>query len=252
MGGRIMSSMKILVCISNVPDTTAKINFTPDNKEFVTAGVTFILNPYDEIALSKAVDLASSGGTITVLTVGDASTEPTIRKALAIGATDAVRINAQPRDSYFVARQIAEYVRKNQYDMILCGRESADHNGSTVPAMVAEMLDLPCVLFAKGLSIEGSAAVIEREIEGGKEIVSVPMPFVAGASEGMAEWKIPNMRGIMSARTKPLSVIEPVEVPQLTRLESYDKPSSRSTVKMISAEDAGRIFELIREEKKVI
>lgn len=244
--------MKILVCIANVPDTTAKINFTPDNKEFVSAGVTFILNPYDEIALSKAVDLTAGGGSVTVINIGDASTEPTIRKALAIGATDAVRINAKPRDGYFVAKQIADYVKKNPFDLILCGRESSDTNGSSVPAMIAELLDIPCVLFAKSLTIDGSTATLEQEIEGGKEILSAPLPLVAGASEGMAEWKIPNMRGIMSARTKPLVVVEPIEVPQYTAVQSYDKPVPRSSVKMIAAEDAAKLFEMLREEKKVI
>ena len=244
--------MKILVCIANVPDTTAKINFTPDNKEFVSAGVTFILNPYDEIALSKAVDLTAGGGSVTVINIGDASTEPTIRKALAIGATDAVRINAKPRDGYFVARQIADYVKKNPFDLILCGRESSDTNGSSVPAMIAELLDIPCVLFAKSLTIDGSTATLEQEIEGGKEILSAPLPLVAGASEGMAEWKIPNMRGIMSARTKPLVVVEPIEVPQYTAVQSYDKPVPRSSVKMIAVEDAAKLFEMLREEKKVI
>ena len=244
--------MKILVCISNVPDTTAKINFTPDNKEFVSSGVTFILNPYDEIAVSKAVDLAATGGTVTVINIGDGTTEPTIRKALAIGATDGVRINAAPRDSYFVAAQIADYVKKNPFDMILCGRESSDNNGATVPAMIAEMLGIPCVPSAKSLQVEGGQVVMEREIEGGKEIVACPTPLVVGASEGMAEWKIPNMRGIMSARTKPLQVVEPVEVPQLVRTVSYDKPAPRSAVKMIAAEDAAKLFDILREEKKVI
>lgn len=245
--------MKILVCISNVPDTTAKINFTPDNKEFVSNGVTFILNPYDEIALSKAVDLAAaSSGSVTVINIGDGTTEPTIRKALAIGANDGVRINAVPRDSYFVAAQIADYVKKNPFDLILCGRESSDNNGATVPAMIAEMLAIPCVPSAKSLQLEGSQVVMEREIEGGKEIVSAPMPIVIGASEGMAEWKIPNMRGIMSARTKPLQVLEPAEVPLLVRTVSYDKPSPRSAVKMIASEDASKLFEILREEKKVI
>ena len=245
--------MKILVCISSVPDTTAKINFTPDNKEFVAAGVTFILNPYDEIALSKAVDLATpSGGTVTVINVGDASNEAVIRKALAIGANDAVRINAVPRDGLFVARQIADYVSKNPYDLILCGRESSDHNGSSVPVMIAELLGMPCVLFAKSLSIDGSTATLDTEIEGGKEVVSVSLPFVSGASEGMAEWKIPNMRGIMSARTKPLNVVEPVEVAAKSRLVSFDKPAARSAVKMIAADDASKLFDIIREEKKII
>jgi electron transfer flavoprotein beta subunit len=245
--------MKILVCISSVPDTTAKINFSADNKEFVTAGVTFILNPYDEIALSKAVDLAAqNNATITVITVGDVTTEPVIRKALAIGANDAVRINAVPRDGYFVAKQIADYVSKNPFDIILCGRESSDYNGSSMPVMLAEMLGIPCMLFAKSLTINGTTAALDCEIEGGKEVVSTPFPFVAGASEGMAEWKIPNMRGIMSARTKPLNVIEPISVPQNVKPVSFDKPAPRSAVKLIPAEDAGKLFELLREEKKII
>jgi electron transfer flavoprotein beta subunit len=245
--------MKILVCISSVPDTTAKINFTPDNKEFLTAGVTFILNPYDEIALSKAVDLAAqNNATVTVINVGDATTEPVIRKALAIGANDAVRVNAQPKDGYFVAKQISEYVKKNPFDIILCGRESSDFNGSSMPVMLAEMLGIPCLLFAKNLILNGNTATLECEIEGGKETVTTPFPFIAGASEGMAEWKIPNMRGIMSARTKPLAVVEPVSVAEHVKFVSYDKPAPRSTVKLIPAEDAGKLFELIREEKKII
>ncbi len=245
--------MKILVCISHVPDTTAKINFTSDNKEFVSAGVTFIINPYDEIALARAIELTEgNGGTVTAITVGDVSTEPTIRKALAIGAADAVRVNAVPKDAYFVAKQIAEYVKQNGFDMVLCGRESSDFNGSSVPMMIAEMLDMPSVSSAKKLTVEGTSATVEREIEGGKEVISVPMPFVAGASEGMAEPKIPNMRGIMSARTKPLKVVEPVGVPELTKVGSYDKPSQRSTVKLINPDDAGKLFEMLREEKKII
>ena len=245
--------MKILVCISSVPDTTAKINFTADNKEFITSGVTFILNPYDEIALSKAVDLATeNNGSVTVITVGDITTEPVIRKALAIGASEAIRINSMARDSFFVAKQIADYVTKNPFEIILCGRESSDYNGSSMPVMLAEMLEIPCLLFAKSLSVSGSSATLDCEIEGGKEVIITPFPFVAGASEGMAEWKIPNMRGIMSARTKPLNVLEPISVPQNVKLVSYDKPLPRSSVKMIPSPDAGKLFELIREEKKII
>ncbi len=245
--------MKILVCISSVPDTTAKINFSADNKEFISQGVTFILNPYDEIALSKAVDIAAAkNGTVTVINVGDPSTEPVIRKALAIGAADAVRVNAAPRDAFFVAKQIAQYVSQNPFDIILCGRESSDHNGSSMPVMLAEMLGIPCILFAKSLTLTDSGATLDCEIEGGKEVISTPFPFIAGASEGMAEWKIPNMRGIMSARTKPLNVIEPVAVDQKVKLVSYDKPIPRSTVKMIPAEDAGKLFELLSTEKKII
>jgi electron transfer flavoprotein beta subunit len=189
---------------------------------------------------------------VTVINVGDASTEPVIRKALAIGAHDAVRINSVPKNSFFVAKQIAEFVKSNPFDIILCGRESSDHNGSGTPPALAEMLNIPCILFAKSLSVDGNTATLECEIEGGKEIISTSLPFVAGASEGMAEWKIPNMRGIMSARTKPLNVIEPVEVADKVKVVSYDKPVPRSAVKMIAAEDAGKLFELLREEKKII
>src|SRR6188768_1051892 len=158
--------MKILVCISHVPDTTAKINFTPDQKEFIQQGVTFIINPYDEIALARAIELTDGGkGTVTVINVGDVSTEPTIRKALAIGATDAVRVNASPRDAYFVAKQIADYAKQHAFDMILCGRESSDYNGSSVPMMIAEMLDIPSISSSKKIIIEGTSATIEREIE---------------------------------------------------------------------------------------
>lgn len=244
--------MKILVCISSVPDTTAKINFTPDNKSFVSAGVTYILNPYDEIALSKAVDLSADGSTITVISVGDVSVEPVIRKALAIGAQDAVRVNAIPRDAFFVASQIAAYCKSSPVDLILCGRESSDHNGSSVPVMVAEILEIPCILFAKSLTIDGATATLESEIEGGKEVLVAPLPIVAGASEGMAEWKIPNMRGIMSARTKPLQVIEAVAAEERVRVLSYDKPAPRSAVKLINPDDASHLFEIIREEKKII
>ena len=245
--------MKFLVCISSVPDTTAKINFSADNKELNPAGVTFILNPYDEYALSKALDLAAAdGSTVTVINVGDASTEPVVRKALAIGANDAVRINTIPRDSFFTAKQIAEYVKNNPFDVILCGRESSDFNGSSMPVMLAELLDIPCILFAKSLSISGNTATLDCEIEGGKEVITTSLPFIAGASEGMAEWKIPNMRGIMSARTKPLTVIEPVNVEAKVKVNSYDKPAPRSAVKLIPADQAGKLFDVLREEKKII
>jgi electron transfer flavoprotein beta subunit len=245
--------MKILVCISHVPDTTAKIAFSSDRKAFVSAGVTFIINPYDEIALAKAIELGeAASGSVTVLNVGDAATEPTLRKALAIGAADAIRINASPREAYFVARQIAHVAGQEKYDLILCGRESIDNNGSSVPSMVAEMLGIPSVMFAKKLSLQDGKATLEREIEGGKEVVECPLPLVAGVAEGMAEPKIPNMRGIMSARTKPLKVLEPVDVPQLTRVNEFDTPASRSQVKMIAAEDAATLFDVLRAEKKVI
>ncbi|GAA4311158.1 electron transfer flavoprotein subunit beta/FixA family protein [Mucilaginibacter gynuensis] len=245
--------MKILVCISNVPDTTTKITFTDNNTQFNTNGVQFIINPYDEIALARAIELTEgNGGTVTVINVGEAGTEPTIRKALAIGATDAVRVNAQPQDAWFVASQIAEYVKANPFDLILTGRESIDYNGSKVAAMLGELLDLPSVAIIKKLNVEGDSATVEREIEGGKEILTIPLPFVAGAAEGVAEPKIPNMRGIMSARTKPLAVIEPVSVQVTSTIVGYETPAPRGQVNLIPADNPGKLIELLHTEARVI
>ncbi|HEK20474.1 electron transfer flavoprotein subunit beta/FixA family protein, partial [Mucilaginibacter sp.] len=228
--------MKILVCISNVPDTTTKITFTDNNTQFNTNGVQFILNPYDEIALARAIELTDGGnGSVTVINVGEAATEPTIRKALAIGATDAVRINAKPHDAWFVASQIAAYVKQNPFDLILTGRESIDYNGSKVAAMLGELLDIPSVSIIKKLDVTGTEATVEREIEGGKEILTIPLPIVAGTAEGVAEPKIPNMRGIMSARTKPLAVVEPVEVKVNSEVISYETPAPRGKVTLLPA-----------------
>lgn len=245
--------MKILVCISNVPDTTTKITFSDDKKSFNAAGVQFIINPYDEIALTRALELTeTAGGSVTVITVGDASTEPTIRKALAIGATDAIRVNALPRDAYFVAKQIASYAADKGFDLILTGRESIDYNGAQVASMVGEMLDIPTISIVKSLQVEGNNATLEREIEGGKEVITCPLPLVASASEGMAEPRIPNMRGIMSARTKPLQVAEPVDVPLLQQVMQYEKPAARSQVKLVQSEEVQKLVEMLHGEAKVI
>jgi electron transfer flavoprotein beta subunit len=245
--------MNILVCISNVPDTTTKITFTDNNTQFNTNGVQFILNPYDEIALARAIELTDGGnGTVTVINVGDAATEPTIRKALAIGATEAVRINAKPHDAWFVAYQIAQYVKSKPFDLILTGRESIDYNGSKVAGMLGELLDIPSVSIIKKLDVEGDKATVEREIEGGKEVLIVPFPFVAGTAEGVAEPKIPNMRGIMSARTKPLTVIEPVEVKTNSEIISYETPAPRGQVTLVGADDPAKLIELLHTEARVI
>lgn len=245
--------MKILVCISSVPDTTSRINFTEDHKSFVSSGIQYIINPYDEIALTRALELTEgSGGSVTVINVGDAGTEPVIRKALAIGATDAVRVNAFPRDAYFVAQQIASYAKDKSFNMILTGRESIDYNGAQVAAMVGELLDLPSISIVKSLIMEGNNAILEREIEGGKEVINCPLPLVASASEGMAEPRIPNMRGIMSARTKPLAVIEPVAVSQMQTVVSYDKHKPRGSVRIVAVDQVKELVELLHNEAKVI
>jgi len=245
--------MKILVCISNVPDTTTKITFTNDNTEFNTAGVQYIVNPYDEIALSRAIELTEGGkGTVTVINVGEASNDPTIRKALAIGADDAVRVNAAPRDAYFVSKQIAEYAKDKDFNIILTGRESIDYNGNQVAAMVGEFLDIPSVSIIKKLDTDGTTATIEREIEGGKEVVTVTGKFVASCAEGVAEPKIPNMRGIMSARTKPLNIVEAVSIEEVTKVAKYETPAPRGAVKLIPADQTEELINLLHSEAKVI
>ncbi|SFP77108.1 electron transfer flavoprotein subunit beta/FixA family protein [Hymenobacter arizonensis] len=245
--------MKFLVCISNVPDTTTKITFTPDNKEFNKAGVQFVINPWDEYALTRAIELKeAAGGTVTVLNVGEADTEPNIRKALAIGADDAIRVNAAPKDAFFVAEQIAAVAKEGAYDVILMGKESIDYNGFQVHGMVGEMLSIPTVAPAMKLDLSGNTATLEREIEGGKEIVTVNTPFVASCQQPMCEPRIPNMRGIMTARTKPLKVIEPVGEAPRTEVTEFMLPPKKQGVKLIPAETAGDLIKLLRNEAKVI
>jgi electron transfer flavoprotein beta subunit len=245
--------MKILVCISHVPDTTTKISFTADNKSIATSGIQYIINPYDEIALTRALELTEkSGGTVTVINVGDPSTDATLRKALAIGATDAVRIDANPANAAFVATQIADYASKNSFDLILTGRESIDYNGSQVAAMVGELLNIPSVSIVKSLEVADKTVTLEREIEGGKEVISCPTPLVASATEGMAEPRIPNMRGIMSARTKPLQVVAAIATETYQQLAGYDKPVPRTQVKLIDASNVKALVDALHTEAKVI
>ena len=245
--------MKILVCISNVPDTTTKITFNSNNTEFNQSGVQFILNPYDELALSRAIELTEGGnGSVTVVNVGMADTEPTIRKALAIGADDAIRVNAAPMNSFFVASQIAAIAKEGNYDLILTGRESIDYNGAQTGAMLAEMLDIPSISIIKKLDVSGNTATVAREIEGGKEMITVDFPFLATVAEGVAEPKIPNMRGIMSARTKPLQVLEPIAVASLSNITSFEMPAARSAVRLIATDNVSALIEALHSEAKVI
>jgi electron transfer flavoprotein beta subunit len=245
--------MKILVCISNVPDTTTKITFNSNNTEFNQSGVQFILNPYDELALSRAIELTEGGnGSVTVVNVGMADTEPTIRKALAIGADDAIRVNATPLNSFFVASQIAAIAKEGNYDLILTGRESIDYNGAQTGAMLAEMLDIPSISIIKKLDVSGNTATVAREIEGGKEMITVDFPFLATVAEGVAEPKIPNMRGIMSARTKPLQVVEPIAVASLSNITSFEMPAARSAVKLIATDNVSALIDALHSEAKVI
>ncbi|WP_026632112.1 electron transfer flavoprotein subunit beta/FixA family protein [Dyadobacter alkalitolerans] len=245
--------MKILVCISNVPDTTAKITFTDNDTRLNKTGIQYIIGPYDDYALARGVELKEqSGGTLTVLHVGEADADPQIRKALAIGADDAIRVNADPLDSYFVAVQIAAVAKQNNYDLILMGRESIDYNSGVVHGLVGEMLGIASYSPVMKLDIADGSATISREIDGGKEILKAPLPLVLGCQEPIAEWKIPNMRGIMTARTKPLTVVEPVSVDEMTVPEKYFLPAPKGACKMIPASEAGTLIRLLQTEAKVL
>ena len=248
--------MKVLVCISHVPDTTSKISFTDQNKAFDKNGVSFVINPYDEFGLTRAIWLQEKQGAhVTVIHVGPADTEPTLRKALAIGANDAVRIDAEPTDAYFVAEQIAEYVKANPYDLIIAGRESIDYNGAQVPGMVAAMLNWPFVNACVGVEVEGNQATCSREIDGGKEVSMVSLPAVIAGQKGLVEekdLKIPNMRGIMMARSKPLNIIAPIGENRKTAAINYEKPAPKAAVKMIDPNNVEELVSLLHNEAKVI
>ncbi len=249
--------MKILVCISNVPDTTTKIKFAGGSTSIDTTGIQWVINPWDELSLTRALELkdeASSGvKSVTVIHVGNAAAEPTIRKALAIGADDAIRVNADSSDSYFVAAQIAEVVKKEQFDLIMCGIESSDFNGSMVGGMISEFLGIASVSAVSGIKAEGGQPVITRDIDGGKEIVSVNLPAVAIVQKGIAkEPRIAAMRGIMMARSKPVKVVEPVAIAPLTRVVGFEKPVPRAACKYVDPENPALLIELLQNEAKVI
>ena len=247
--------MKLLVCISKTPETTAKISFKDGNAAFNEDGVQFIMNPYDEwYALVRAIEIkeALKTGSVTVVNVGPASNDSVIRKALAIGADDAVRINAESKNALFIAKQISAYASSEGFDMILFGKETIDQNRSEVGAMVAEFLDLPFVSFANHLELNDGTATVSREIEGGVEVVEVSTPFVLSASKGLAEQRIPNMRGIMMAKRKPLKVVDPVEAEEWSNPVAYSLPPAKSEVKLVDPEDMDELVRLLNEEAKII
>ena len=248
--------MNIVVCLSSVPDTTSKIDFTDNGTKFDNSGIQFVINPYDEFGLTKAMILKEeNGGSVTVITVGDASVEPVIRKALAIGADQAVRINISPKDSYSTASSICTYLKENPADLIIAGRESIDYNGEAVGGMIAEILHLPFVNACNGLEIEGDAVKLTREIEGGKENLSAKLPLIIGGQKGLVEesdLRIPNMRGIMQARSKPLTIIECTEEKELTSSTSFRKPKEKSACKLVEVGNESELIRLLQDEAKVI
>lgn len=246
--------MKILVCISKAPDTTSKIAFTEGNTKFDENGVQYIVNPYDEwYALVRALEIKEAqGGNVTIITVGNAADEAIIRKALAIGADDAVRIDADPTDAYYTAMQIAEYAKSNAFDLVLTGKETINYNGSQVAGMIAEALDMPFVSLATKLDVAGNTLKLEQEIVGGIQVIEVNAPAVVSCAKGMAEQRIPNMRGIMAARTKPLQVIAPVSVEAMTAYASYSLPEAKKACRMIDPSNMDELVNLLHTEAKVI
>ena len=246
--------MKILVCISKTPDTTAKIAFTDNNTKFAEAGVQFIINPYDEwYALVRAIQVkeADASTQIHLINVGGTDSEPVIRKALALGGDEAIRVHATSQDSYYIASQIAEIAKQNSYDLIFTGKETIDYNGSSIGGMVAELLDLPYVSLATKFEVSATTATITREIDGGEEVNEVQLPVVVSCQKGMAEQRIPNMKGIMGARTKPLKVVEPVTVDALTSVVSFELPPPKAGVKLVPADNPEELVRLLHEEAKV-
>jgi electron transfer flavoprotein beta subunit len=248
--------MKILVCVSNVPDTTTKVKFVDNNTAFDATGVQWIINPWDELALTRALELKETTGAvekITVINVGTNATEPTIRKALAIGADDAVRIDTESQDSFQVAEQLAAWIKENPYDIILCGIDSSDYNGSMVGGMLAEFLDLPSVSSVSGLDIENGEVKLKREIDGGQEILQISGQFVAIVQKGIAiEPRIPAMRGIMMARKKPLNVVPAVNAAAQSDFAGYEYPEAKSSCKMIDEDNVGELVNILRDELKII
>ena len=248
--------MNILVCISNVPDTTSKINFTESNTKFDSNGVQFVINPNDEFGLTRAMWFKEKqGATVHVVTVGGPSTESTIRKALAIGADEAIRVNAEPTDGYFVAEQLAHIVRNGNYDLVIAGRESIDYNGGMVPGILATILDMNFVNTCIQIDIEGNSVTVVREIDGGKEKIATTLPLVIGGQKGLVEesdLRIPNMRGIMMARQKKLNVVEPIDATTATTDIKFDKPAPKGAIKLIDANNIDELISLLHNEAKVI
>ncbi|MBC7554666.1 MAG: electron transfer flavoprotein subunit beta/FixA family protein [Taibaiella sp.] len=247
--------MKILVCISQVPDTTSKIAFSDNNTIFSSQGVTYIINPYDEwYSLVKALELKESGAATAVhlITVGKAEAEPVMRKALALGGDEAIRIDADSSDTYLVAAQIADYAKTQGYDLVLCGKESIDYNNGSVGAMIAELLDMNFLGFAGKVDVAGNSVTVVREIDGGEETNVCSLPVVISCQKGVAEPRIPNMRGIMAARTKPLKVVPAAAISALSNIVSYEMPPTKQGVKMISADNMEELVQLLHSEAKVI
>ena len=244
--------MKILLCASKTPDTTSKIAFTDDKKQLNNTGITFILNPYDDHGLGKAVDLKEqTGASLTVIHVGDASSKAILDRCLAIGADDCIRIDMEPTNAMEVAQQIYEVIKDDQYDLIITGRESIDFNGGQVCDLLAEMLSIPSIPFVTALTLEGQTANISRFIEGGEEKLTVQLPLVISATKDLAEWKIPNMRGIMSARTKPTKVVATAAIESTVNLIAFENPVAKSGVKLIEADHAEELVKILHETEKL-
>lgn len=247
--------MKILVCISKTPDTTAKIAFKNNNTQFEDAGVQWIINPYDEwYALVRAIELKEKdpSAVLHLITVGGADCDAIIRKALALGGDEAMRIDLETDDAYTIATQIATVAKEGNYDLIFTGKETIDYNGAAIGGMIAAELNMPYISLATQFELNGSEAKVTREIEGGEEVDAVHLPAVISCQKGMAEQRIPNMRGIMAARTKPLKVLNAVATEALTHIVAFELPPAKAGVKLVPADNVEELVRLLHEEAKVI
>lgn len=246
--------MNILVCISKVPDTTSKVAFTDGNSKFDTNGVQWIVNPSDEwYALVRALEIKEAGGgNVTIITVGLAEDDAVIRKALAIGADDAVRINAEAKDSFYVAAQIAAFAKTKSFDLIITGNQTIDYNNAEVGGMIAELMGWDYVTPCNKLDVNGNTCKMESEVGGATRVLEANTPLVISAAKGMAEARIPNMRGIMAARTKPITVVEPSGVQPQVRINLFELPPAKAGVKMINPDNMEELVNLLHSEAKVI
>jgi electron transfer flavoprotein beta subunit len=248
--------MKILVCISVVPDTTTRIKLKEDKKSIDENGIQWIINPWDELALTRAIELkeGSQGKikSVTVIHAGDKASEQVLRKALAIGADNAIRLDFNPQDSFQAAKALAAVINKEDYGLIMAGIESSDYNSSMVGGMLAELLDMPSISSVSNIDLDDNF-VFTSEIDGGSIKISFETPVVAIVQKGIAqEPRIPNMRGIMMARRKPLKVENATENKQNSALESLEMPAPKAACEIIEADNPKKLIDYLQTKEKIL
>lgn len=248
--------MKVLVCASKVPDTTTKIVVGDDKKSIDNKGVKFILNPYDEFAIEEGLRIKEKfGGEVTVVTVGDESSQDILRTALAMGCDNAklVKTTKIP-DSFQVAENLAEIIKNYQPDIVLMGRQSIDYDSLQVPSITAELVNMPSISTVSKLNIEGNDVTAERDIEGGKEIVATTLPCLISAQKGLNEPRYPKLPDIMKAKKKPIEEVVFLETEKTVEITGIHLPDKKRVGKIVGDSDAeiNEIVKLLHEDAKVI